>query len=374
MRAHLSSIDRLFGQFQAAHDSALQHGPACRGDFALEEPIAWVRLHGLDVRRYYKDPAYYLEQALRQKIWKLTSFPSTAQPNDFRIPFSLGFYPEFTFVGIEVEYDALGIPRFRVRHAVRETPNLDLLRPISFQSSGIMPRAFEFHAQLQDLVAGRAPVPFQVSWWRGCLDLAIELRGYEAFMDDVRERPEFVHGLLRWLTGERCNWHRSYCKHFGVSLGPADIGDDWLNVPFISPGIFRDYVLPQYLLSEAFHGSIRHVHSCGNQTPLQRDMLKLATLQTFEVSPWSDLGQSIENLPPDKHLVISVHPNLVLCCARAEIRRRLEHIRERCAQRSYSVSTSGLTPLGEEREFVERIKVWLQLAEAICPNQTRGYP
>ena len=45
-----------------------------------------------------------------------------------------------------------------------------------------------------------------MAWWRGPLDLAIQLRGYEALMVDISERPAFVHDLLRFITEQRCRW------------------------------------------------------------------------------------------------------------------------------------------------------------------------
>jgi hypothetical protein len=125
-----------------------------------------------------------------------------------------------------------------------------------------MPRALRWHADLIEISAARLEVPFAATWWRGCLDLAIQLRGYEAFLADTMERPAFVHELLDWL-------------------------------------------------------------------------------------------------------VISLHPNDVLCASGSEMRARLSSIVDACRGRSITIGTSGLTPLSADiGEFVRRLRSWSRIARS----------
>jgi uroporphyrinogen-III decarboxylase len=218
------------------------------------------------------------------------------------------------------------------------------------------------HEEVQRIIDGRLPCGF-ISWNRGGLDLAIQLRGYNNFLIDTIERPDFIHALMGRVTDERCRWYDAYAEWSGQPLGPTWLGDDWINVPYISPSIFADFVLPRYLEIEAHHGGIGGIHSCGNQTPVQKYLLQVKSLNTFEVSPWTDLLGTLDNLPPDKHLAIALHPNDVLVASPDQMRRKLEFIRDNCQGRSYAVASAGLTPIRDQyQDYLTRIQTWLDLA------------
>ena len=54
-------------------------------------------------------------------------------------------------------------------------------------------------------------------WDRGPLDLAIQLRGYDNFVGDTMDRPEFVHALMRFLIEERIRWWDAYLADTGAT-------------------------------------------------------------------------------------------------------------------------------------------------------------
>ena len=367
-------IGRLIEKVNAAAGSAenaRRKEAKPRISFGIEEPIAWTLVDGLDVPRYFADPMYYAEQALLQKLWRWEKFPDDGQPIEAVLPASLGFYPEYTYIGLRVEYTRRGVPEIQADHPISRDPDLRLLAPVDFPSSGWMPRALRWHEELTRIAAGRIAVPFAMTWWRGCLDLAVQLRGYEAFLSDTADRPGFLHALLGFLVAERCRWWEAYSRHFGQPIGPTAVGDDWINVPFISPDMFRDFVLPRYLDIERFHGGISAVHSCGNQAPVQRHLLSIRSLPGLEVSAWTDLGQSLANIPAGKELWISLHPNDVLCATPREMEEKLASIVEACRGRTFAIGTSGLTPLSADiSEFVHRIRTWTGIAREVREKET----
>jgi hypothetical protein len=338
--------------------------------FSFEEPMTWVRLWHLDVDRYYSDPFYYIEKTLEQKLWRWENFPGDNLPITAEIPASLSMYPEYTFMGMDLFFSPEGIPTIQADHPLTHTPDLRLLKPVDFKTSGWMPRLLHWWEDLNHIVAGRLQVVNAMTWWRGCLDLAIQLRRYDQLMLDIVERPVFVHALLNFLTEQRCLWWEAYTNHFNLPLLPGDIGEDWLNVPFISPAFFSDFVLPCYLEIERFHGSINSLHSCGNQEPLQRYFLEIKSLSNYEVSPWTSLEKSLINLPLDKKLAIGLHPNDVLFATPQEMAFRLEYIRDTCDGRRYMIGTSGLTPiLGSPEAFIHQLNVWLSIVHKTFDQQ-----
>ena len=355
----------------AASERNLQRGKtAPQVNICVEEPITSSILFGVDAERYYTDPAYYVEQSLRQKLWRFQNIDDDV-PITTDIPASLGLYPEFTFLGMAVRYDAKGIPTIQDDHPLTRSPDLSLLEPVDFRTSGWMPRALRWYDDVSRIVAGRAPVSF-ITWWRGGLDLAVQLRGYESFVLDTIERPQFLRELMRFLTEQRIAWHEACSAHFGEPMTPASVGDDWINVPFITPAMFTDFVLPGYLELEKRHGGVCYVHSCGNQAPVQHDLLGINSLDVLEVSPWTDLRTSLANVPENKRLYISVHPNEVVVNDAAQVRGKLESIVTACRGRRYALG-AGSHPISDERDYLERLRRWITIArEVIAEHAGRG--
>jgi len=358
----LARIASLVDRIEEATASPQNQGRGQRHPnvtFALEEPMTWVRLWNLDVPRYFSDPLFYVETTLKQKLWRWDTFPEDNLPMTLEIPASLSMYPEYTFVGMELYFSPEGIPTIQTDHPLTRIPDLRLLKPVDFKTSGWMPRVLRWWDDVNRIVAGRLKVINAMTWWRGCLDLAMQLRSYEMLMLDIAERPQFVHNLMEYLTEQRCCWWGAYSEHFNLKLKPTDIGEDWLNVPFISPDFFRDFVLPRFLEIEAFHGGIANIHSCGNQTPLQRYFLEIKSFNNYEVSPWTSLEKTLVNLPADKKLLIGLHPNDALFASPEQIESRLRGIMAACDGRSYDIGTSGLTPILETHEaFIKQVNIW----------------
>ena len=334
--------------------------------FGFETPIAEAKIFGLDVNHLLEDPAFYVEYELRKKLWRWRHVPGDDAAITLDLPAWLGHYPEYTLVGLDVEFTPDGIPNIQTDHPLTRDPDLHLLHPFSFMTSGWMPRAMRWYDDLVEIADGRLNVTFNMVWWRGCLDLAIQLRGYENFVLDCYARPDFVHDLMRFLVEQRIRWWDAYYKYFDLKVSPTSIGDDWINVPFITPSMFADFVLPRYLELEQFHGGISHIHSCGNQVPVQRYLLEIQSLPGMEISAWSDLEQSLENIPLDKALAVVLHPNDVLLATAQEMESRLRHIVEKCQGRRYRIGTAGLTPITDNiSDYVGQIKKWTQVAQKV---------
>jgi hypothetical protein len=363
-----SRIDRLVDRVleAAAGPENRRRREARQFSFALEEPIAWTIIEGLDPERYYADAVYFVERSLAQKLWRWETFPDDGAPIDPTLPASLGFYPDYTYAGMNLHWDARGVPILQEDHPLRRDADLALLDGIDVERGGWMPRALAWHDDVQEIVGDRLAVPFAATWSRGCLDLAIQLRGYETFVADTVERPAFAHGLLDRLADLRCRWWAAYARRTGEPVGPTGVADDWINVPFITPDLFRDFVLPPYLAIERFHGGIVSVHSCGNQAPVQRHLLAIRSLPQLEVSAWTSLDETLVNVPASKKLWISLHPNDVLCASPAEMERKLRTIVAKCRGREFGIGTSGLTPLSSDvGRFVETVRGWTQIARRV---------
>ena len=332
--------------------------------FNLEDPIASSKLFGYDVsEKFYQDSKFYAEQCLRQKLWRFENFPQDLLILDTDISSSIGMYVEYTFLDMGLYFDQSGVPVIDEHHPLTQSKDLSVLKPVDFKTSGWMPRLLKWHDELCRIGDGRLNVLFP-QWWRGPLDLAIQLRGYENLMADVAEDPDFVHDLLKFITEQRMRWTESYAAYFGVDIPQTGIGDDWINIPFITPTFFEEFLLPRYMEIAAFQNGVTSIHSCGNQTPVQRFMPQIKGLRSMEISPWTDLALSMNNIPLDMPIAINLHPSVLLETDTA-IRANLELIRNTLCSRQYSVTTSGLTPIGQLEQadaFVSRINQWISIA------------
>ena len=358
------SIARLIDKYKELQQSPRNLGRANprRGfSVGMEAPMCWVRVFGLDVERYFSDPFYYLECELKHRLWMFENLDDCSMLGD-SVNLMLSMYAEYTFVGLSCTLDALGVPQLQTDHPLSRTPDLSLLKPVDFCHAGLMPQIMEWHKILVDFLDGRMKLHVS-DWGRGCLDIAIQFRGYDNFIMDTYERPEFVHGLLKWLVDERCKWFAQYYKYFDVHTDVCYIGDDWINIPFITPRFFEEFLLPRYLEIEAFHGNMGNVHSCGNQLEIQKYLLQMKTLRNVEISPWTDMAQTVKNIPTTKRLGVGIHPNDVLFTTPQKIEEHMKKITELCAHHPYGVGTSGLTPItGSDDDFIRRVRVWTDMA------------
>jgi hypothetical protein len=115
----LARIADLIGRVQEASVSPQNQGRGQRHPyvtFALEEPMAWVRLWNLDTPRFYSDPFYYVETILKQKLWRWEAFPQDTVPMTAEIPVGLSMYPEYTWIGMDLYFSPEGIPTIQTDH------------------------------------------------------------------------------------------------------------------------------------------------------------------------------------------------------------------------------------------------------------------
>ena len=367
--ANLARIDALIDQVieaEASERNRRRQNVWPTAVFQLEQPIAEAKIFEFDANRYFSDPAFYFEHVLRLKLWRWEHFPDDDAVLSSDIPAWLGHYPEYTFLGMKVAFTSSGVPDIQTDHPLAHNPDVRLLEPVEFKTSGWMPRIVRWYDDLRQIADGRVNVTFNMVWWRGCLDLAIQLRGYENFILDTMERPVFVHELMAFLVEQRKGWWAAYYNYFDVAVSPTAVGDDWVHVPFISPQLFADFVLPYYLEIERFHGGISSLHSCGNQGPLQKYLLAIKSLPGLEVSVGTDLMESLENVPAHKPLAVALHPNDVLVATADDMEAKLRFITEVCAGRRYSIGTSGLTPIWNDiGEYIRRIKMWTEIVQRV---------
>jgi hypothetical protein len=78
------------------------------------------------------------------------------------------------------------------------------------------------------------------------------------------------------------------------------------------------------------------------------------------------LRQTLANVPPDKALGVSLHPNDVLVATPEEMEARLRYIFSACRGRRFGLGTSGLTPITPDiNDYIRQIRAWTTAARHV---------
>jgi uroporphyrinogen-III decarboxylase len=319
-----------------------------------------------DYSNYLEDPYLILELQLRQKLYHFEHFDDDTYIDDIVIiPFE--HYFEYSLFGIDLRYDDRGCPIFG-NSPLKGEKTVNKLTPHNFYTTGEMPRILRIYETIREIVKDRLRINLRL-WERGGLDIAIQLLGYENFIVNTLENPNFIHELMNYIVDERIRWFEAYYNYSGVEKGPVGISDDWLNIPFITPEIFRDFVLPYYLKIEKYHGGITNIHTCGNMEQLITYWLEIKSLNNFEISPWSNLERSVSKIPSDKSLSIALKNSDVLLGTEETIRSKLREIIDICKGRKFSINVKGLQKMHDDvKEDIMQVKMFINIAREELKN------
>jgi len=339
------------------------------------ENIGWPELFGYDMNRFYADPPFAMETDLRQRVFWLDNSPDDDLPG-FWMGATVGMYFDITLFGQVVSHTRIGVPEFG-HHPIADQPDLSLIPPVDFRTSGMMPvllRRYEATRQISETRYGNKFSIGFPEFGRGPLDVLIQLRGYANFAADTVERPQFVHELLARIVSERARWNRERRRYLGIPE-PAEpttrIDDDWVNVPFISPAMFREFVLPAYRQIAAGEGKVVGFHTCGNLVPVVQDLLGVFPgIQTLDVSAWNDFEQLDAMLDPKIGFWLGFKNTFVLAGTPAQHRELLERVARLGRRRTVGVCAQAIVRLHETyEENLARVSAFIRLAREVLAEK-----
>jgi hypothetical protein len=143
-------------------------------------------------------------------------------------------------LGQEVVYPSNGIPDTdRKRPLIGSPSDLDRLSPPDPYTSGRMPWALEVNKNLMEMTGQLERVYFTAPF-----SLAVNIRGYENLIQDMYERPKFVHRLFGFLCDDVIVPFMEVMKS---EVGNPDLifdgRDAWASPPMISLDMMDEYVV-----------------------------------------------------------------------------------------------------------------------------------
>jgi len=272
---------------------------------------------------------------------------------------------------MKIHHTPIGVPEFEP-HPLRDRLDPSLLGRFDFSATGDMPRMLWKYARRREIseadYGGRLSVTFPC-FHRCPLDIHVQLRGYEGFAEDTACRSAELHAVLEHLVDERLRFAREHQRFLGEASLPATtfVADDWVNVPFISPALFRDFVMPLRRRIRAEEGPPRGFHTCGNMEPVAMDLVSVfPEIRMLEVSPGNDAAALDALLPARVGFVASVVNTVTLGGSGAEQASKLLPILDAARRRTVHLVAQAIEriPATYEETFA-RLNGFLGLARMV---------
>lgn len=322
----------------------------------------WVEVLGMNIRRFYTDPDYFLEFFLRYKILKFRRFADDT-PLTRQIPVCFGVTHEAGILGQKTAFLEGEEPQFG-REAVFGPD--DVLSPsIDFSNNEYLRNiAIPYYKRVKEL-AGREFHTIFPQWYRAPQGVALYVRGFEKFSLDLYDDPEFAHRILRYVTDAAKNFARWRADFTGDPIAPCDLFND--DIPLMSPDIYREFFFQYEQELCDFHGGVGYWHSCGDITKHVGEICRLSDISLFDFGVTmedKEAGMKLLSSPQTLELRVFAKPHIQEADEAAQ-KAYVRGIVEACARngiQKYVIRTSGMsTLLGGERDF-EKLARWVELA------------
>jgi hypothetical protein len=328
-------------------------------------PSVWARKFGFSLRDYYLRPDVRLYYDLKIALFRFNEIQDdTPLPRGLGVFLGAGF-DSSVFGGEQVYSDDVD-PWVSRDPVIAEPSDLRRLRMPDFHTSGMMPLAHRFYGELGDL-AGDAFRIVMPDITRGPFGLAWHIRGFDQLMLDLYDAPAFARDLLEFVTESRMHFSTARATWLGEPLKPGMLGNDEVNIPSISPAIYRDFILPRERDLAAFHGGIDYWHCCGDIVPLLL-MIRELRPRVQHISPYNDFPVAVDRAAGSV-LEIWMHPaeDVVLATEEemAAALRRKVNVCEEKGVAGFTVTTGHVQVMRDPEHTIEQAKRWVRAARLV---------
>ena len=333
----------------------------------LADPMLsmWARKMGIRVDEMYLQPEVYLRVWLNREIGRFTQIQDD-RPLNKRMILLMGAGFESSLFGSRQVYSPTEDPWIDRTPVLQQPEDLNRLELPDFYTSGMMPLAHRFCSELSELVQQHALQIVFPDWGRSPIAVAMALRGMQQLLMDMVERPDFVRKLLDFLGQCAVQYRTERAKFLGIPLDQPQLGNDEVNVPSMSPRMYRDVVLPSEKAYAAAFGGLVYWHSCGNVTPMLEAIREIPNIAVFHVGPWTDVGRAAAVFG-NVALDICLHSLDVYQATEEAMRARVTKIVQTCWQhgaRSFSIRPGILEAFATIDEDLASAARWVRVAKA----------
>jgi len=336
--------------------------------FSYMENLGWPELFGFDMPRYFTDADFAVEQNLRQMIYWADNVQDDVTPNLSWMGADVGMYWDMTLFGEEISHSSIGVPEFHP-HPLHEVADIALLGHFDFYHTGVMPQLIEKYERMTAISRqdydGKIVVGFPC-FHRGPLDIYVQLRGYENFIDDIEERVDYLSDALTFIMDERLRFMQARQQFLHEAEMPTTsfMADDWVNIPFITPTFFREVVVPVYTHVREQEGSITGFHTCGNMESVTQDILQVfPDITWLDLQGWNNIRKIDALVDPRISFTVGMINTVSLGDAVDEQREKIAAIRDVRQHRSVCMNAGAIVKLYPTyEETLTRLNHFLVLA------------
>ncbi|MEI6873868.1 MAG: uroporphyrinogen decarboxylase family protein [Spirochaetota bacterium] len=325
----------------------------------------WVAVLGMDIRRFYTDPVYFLEFYLRFKILKFRRFADDT-PLTRQIPVCFGVTHEAGMLGQKIHFLPGEEPQFGRDPVFGPTDELPKTFDFS-KNEYLRSVAIPYHKKVKELAGREFQVQFP-QWYRGPQGVALYVRGFENFSLDLYDDPAFAHRTLRYVTDAAkafARWRADYC---GEPIEPCDLFND--DMQLMGPEFYGEFFLPYEQELSDFHGGVAYWHSCGDVTKHVPEVCRLRGIGLLDFGvTMESKEEGMKGLPGPQVLELRVFAKPhIQEASEADQKAYVRGIVQACARRGirkYVIRTSGMsTLLGGERD-IGKLARWVELAREV---------
>ena len=331
----------------------------------------WTRLLGFSLKDYYTRPEVFLEYYLRMMIDRFEMLD-----DDVFLSKSISIWGSAAYEGsmFGVNYGLFDEQDPWLDHTslINGPEDLDRLKFPDFRTSGLMPHMLNVYEGVQEMVGDELDVFFP-EWIRAPFGLCVYLRGFENFLVDLMLEPEFAHRLLRFVTDARKSWYDDLAKYLGRSPGPANLFNDEVNCPSLSPDSYREFILPYEKEISEHQKGILYWHSCGNVTPLLDNIRLLPDMEMLHVGPWTSVDRAAQIFGNTAPLEICINPQKDVFDANAsEMAQKMLSILNDCGRndvKGFYIRASGFGVIKNLDFTLDKIKEWNHVVRTIITQK-----
>jgi uroporphyrinogen-III decarboxylase len=162
----------------------------------------------------------------------------------YRVDTPINFWDVYNIeaeaLGQKVDYDPEGIPDAdRTRPLISKPSDLDRITPPDPYKSARMPWVLEVNKAILAMTG-----QLDRAYFTAPFSLAVNIRGYENLVNDIFERPHFVHRLFQFLCDDVLS---PYIEVMRSEIGIPDLlmdgRDAWASPPMITLDMMDEYVV-----------------------------------------------------------------------------------------------------------------------------------
>ena len=340
----------------------------------LDRPL-WAKLLEFPLDRYYLEPTAFVEGQFLMDAYHFENIADDQFLDEFiQVWGGPGF--EASLFGMRQEYSADNEPWLRHEPIIRGRHDLEAMPEANFAASGPMPQVLAFYEGLQGLLDGTGLRAIPPGWIRGPLGVAEELRGIGSLVMEFITDPELAQAILKYVVDFRKTWCKARSQFLGCD--PTSHGlmyNDEVQIPMISPQIYRDMILPFELELDEFYNGLHYWHSCGDATPFMPLVAEIPRIQMIQCGAFSDPEEVIKHFSQRTAIEIAVRPQQDFAEAtEAQMLSRLQYLVSLVYEyevraafiRLTAYESSDLTP----QETVRKVQSWVEIAQQVTEAAT----